>query len=94
MAGAWDELQRLSDEVSAVWKSDKSGLEILMEDRGKMEQEDLIRSRELPNYVDVGLSFSGLEKQFRIHKARLILATCIFKFGFWVAGLSSTVKLD
>lgn len=33
----WDELQRLSDEVSAAWKSDKSALEILMEDRrGKM----------------------------------------------------------
>ena len=29
----WDELQRLSDEVSAAWKSDKSALEVLMEDR-------------------------------------------------------------
>ena len=37
---AWDEFERLAQEVAAAWKSDKSAVEILLEDRGRLTEED------------------------------------------------------
>jgi hypothetical protein len=53
-----------------------------------------LKHQEALDYVDAQLSYTGLQKHFGICKPRLILAVCLFKLGFWIAGLSSVVNLE